>query len=155
MVTRRRNIRQELGLFFAKDWKIDIKNTLILIGLLFAISFTVSVIAFVGGVSDLHAVEETIVKISESSVGLLQYLVVVRVVSEEIFFRGFLVKRIGIFGSALVFGLAHAAYGSAIEIVGAFLLGLALAWAFSRNRNLVPNIFAHMIYNLVILMLIL
>ncbi len=85
----------------------------------------------------------------------LVYLLVVRVFAEEVFFRGFLVKRIGALGSSFAFGLAHIFYGSATEIAGAIILGFVLAKSFEANKNLLPNIFAHFLYNLIIVFILL
>jgi len=75
------------------------------------------------------------------------YLFIVRVFLEEWFFRGFLVKRIGVILSSLVFAAGHLAYGSIVEVVGAFVLGMVLAYYFKRTGNLWINIVAHLLYN--------
>ncbi len=82
---------------------------------------------------------------------MLWYFLTVRVFAEEVFFRGFLAKHAGALVSSVLFALAHFAYGSVVEVAGAFALGLVLAAAFGQNKNLVPNILAHFFYNLVFL----
>ncbi|MEK7540280.1 MAG: CPBP family intramembrane glutamic endopeptidase [Patescibacteria group bacterium] len=85
---------------------------------------------------------------------LLGYLLVARVIAEEIFFRGFLAKKTGAVVSSIVFGALHASYGSGVEIIGAIVLGYALAKAFEKNKNLFPNIAAHFLYNLTVVLMI-
>jgi len=36
-----------------------------------------------------------------------------------------------------------------VEVFGAVVLGGVLAKAFEKNGNLIPNILAHMVYNLI------
>jgi len=75
------------------------------------------------------------------------YLFVIRVFVEEFFFRGFLVKKIGVFLSALLFAIAHLGYSSIVEFVGAFILGLVLGYYFKKTDNIYPNIIAHFLYD--------
>ena len=135
---------RELGLF-SNGLKIDLKRTIGLFFVLIAVALAASfVLLYIG----LHDLENVSVVVSRISLPVLAYLIVVRGISEEIFFRGFLVKRIGVLGSSLIFALAHIMYFSVAEVIGTFVLGLLLALAFRKNRNLVPNIFAHMLYNI-------
>ena len=68
-------------------------------------------------------------------------------VTEELFFRGLLTSRFGILVSSAVFGLMHFAYGSMVEVVGAFLIGIVLAATFKQSKSITPCILAHMAYN--------
>ncbi|MDD2655542.1 MAG: type II CAAX endopeptidase family protein [Candidatus ainarchaeum sp.] len=68
-------------------------------------------------------------------------------VTEELFFRALMVPWLGVFGSAIFFGLTHTSYGSVAEILGAAFLGLILAYYFSRSKDLLPCIIAHAIFN--------
>lgn len=114
-------------------------------------SLAISAIAFAAGQNDLEKVANSVDKIRQTAPLELAYFLVVRVAAEEIFFRGFLVKKIGIAGSSVIFGLAHFVYGSAAEVIGAIILGAILAVAFNENKNIYPNIAAHFLYNLVFL----
>jgi membrane protease YdiL (CAAX protease family) len=82
------------------------------------------------------------------------YLLVARAISEEIFFRGFLSKKVGIIFSSSLFGLAHFLYGSVVEVAGAMVLGLLLARSFSKTKNLYVNMIAHFLYNLLAIVMI-
>jgi len=116
--------------------------------------FFISIIASLIQFNDLNKVNETVKTIIEVSPFLMVYYLVVRVFAEEVFFRGFLVKKIGIFGSSVIFGLAHFAYGSVIEVIGAFAAGLFLAYYFKKNDNLIPVILGHMAFNAIGLILV-
>ncbi|MCX6775826.1 MAG: type II CAAX endopeptidase family protein [Candidatus Micrarchaeota archaeon] len=69
--------------------------------------------------------------------------------AEEIFFRGFLLDRIGIVLSSLLFAMAHFTYGSVAEFAVAFTAGLAFAVMKRRSGSLVPAITAHALFNFV------
>lgn len=90
-------------------------------------------------------------KIIEVVSGLPLYLIIISFtlapVSEELFFRAFLVPRLGIILSTIFFSLVHAAYGSIAEFAGAFFLGLVLGVAYMRLRDPLPCIIAHALFN--------
>ncbi|MCX6798961.1 MAG: type II CAAX endopeptidase family protein [Candidatus Diapherotrites archaeon] len=120
------------------------KTILLFAGLLAASVILVTVLSLLG-ISDLQNVQSSVAEMRLFPLFLC--LVATRVVGEEVFFRGFLVQKIGLLGSTLVFALFHALYFSVAEIAGAFVLGLILAKTFQLNKNLYPNIIAHFAYN--------
>lgn len=150
LALKKQDAKKELGLF-SKGFANDAKNTAILFLVLVVFSFLISLTTQLFGLNDLEKVAQNIDEIKTTAPLLLAYLLVARVVSEEIFFRGFLVKKIGVIGSSIVFGFAHFSYGSIVEVSGAIVLGLLLAKAFEENKNLLPNIVAHFLYNAVFL----
>ncbi len=69
-------------------------------------------------------------------------------IDEEILFRGFLVPRIGIFGSSALFAVLHyVSYFSISEVIAAFLFGLISAYMFKRTKSLYPSIIGHALVN--------
>jgi membrane protease YdiL (CAAX protease family) len=84
--------------------------------------------------------------------------VVVAPVAEELFFRGLLLQglarsygpRIGVAGSALVFGLFHFS-GPSIQTIlpmlSATVVGLVLGWLFARTGNLTAPVLTHALVN--------
>ncbi len=128
----------------AKDTLI---KSFILFSFILFVGIIISLIAGMVAQKDLLPVEETIQHITQTQPLFLIYLFIVRIVSEEIFFRGFLVPKIGALGSSALFGLLHFAYGSIFEVIGAFVLGLILAYGFKKFKTLYPNIIAHFAYN--------
>ncbi|MGB9719323.1 MAG: type II CAAX prenyl endopeptidase Rce1 family protein [Candidatus Anstonellales archaeon] len=114
---------------------------------LFAIVFLgglVSLLAYFLGVNDVYKVAE---KVEGFGVFLMFIAVFFVPLSEELFFRAFLTEKIGIILSALVFGLAHFSYGSVVEILGAFVIGLVFGYFYVRNKSVSQNILAHVIFN--------
>ncbi|MDE1863938.1 MAG: CPBP family intramembrane metalloprotease [Candidatus Micrarchaeota archaeon] len=78
-------------------------------------------------------------------------------INEEILFRAFLVPRIGIIISALVFGILHAGYGSTfgVDMIAAFGFALVAGYVFKKTKSLYPSILAHMLVNLIAVLAIL
>ena len=104
------------------------------------------------GWTDLDKVQTFI---SEWPWMILLPLFIVSVTAEEVFFRGFLTPKLGIAISSILFAVSHAAYGSWVEIMGALILGIWLAWNFKRNQQIWSNILGHFIYNAFALFLVL
>lgn len=73
-------------------------------------------------------------------------------VSEEVFFRGFLQPRIGLWGQAILFGLAHLSYVNVLEVVVTFILALLFGLLYRRTGNLWAPIAAHFLFNLLMLL---
>ena len=124
-----------------------LKYTITIFLLLFFLSYILSFFSVFFGVSDLEVVGKEIVSFP---ISVIIYLFIIRVFLEEWFFRGFLTPRIGAIFSSLIFALGHIAYGSVIEVLGAFVLGVFLARSYEKTNNLWPNIFAHLLYNFTI-----
>lgn len=138
---------EELG--FRKIGLLELlKKTLVILLSMLVLSFLVVSTATAIQKNDLGMVRDTIDKVYQASPLVLAYLLTVRVFSEEVFFRGFLVQRMGPIGASLVFGLGHVFFGSVVEVIGAFILGLVLAVFFQKNKNIFPNLIAHFIYNM-------
>ncbi len=74
---------------------------------------------------------------------------VITPICEEVLFRGFMVPRIGIIVSALIFGLLHFSYNSTfgIEIIAATIFGLLAGYVFKKTGSLYPSILAHILVN--------
>lgn len=147
--SRKKNPLRELGLY-SQSLQTDSVKTLQLLAALVLVSVLISVTASVAGLNDTNKVFEQVQKIKQSDMWLFGYLLVVRVIAEEIFFRGFLTTKIGPVFSSIVFGAAHAFYGSWLEVFGAMVLGFVLAKAFEKNKTLLPNIAGHFLYNLLV-----
>ncbi|MCL5679838.1 MAG: CPBP family intramembrane metalloprotease [Candidatus Marsarchaeota archaeon] len=76
------------------------------------------------------------------------FAVIVAPIDEEILFRGFLVPRIGIILSALIFGILHfLSYASVSEFIAAFVFGLIAGYVFKRTKSLYATIIPHVLVN--------
>lgn len=145
---------KELGFTKISSNSFAIQTILIFFGLVIA-ALVVSNLLSLLQANDLANVTESIQRVAKISPFLLAYIMIVRPITEEIFFRGFLVKKAGILGSTILFALAHALYFSFAEVIGAFILGLILAWSFKKGKTLWPVIVAHISYNIFALSFIL
>jgi membrane protease YdiL (CAAX protease family) len=134
--------------------KFFFRETTKLLLILIAVSITISLLLVLIGLNDSQNIFQKIDSLKSQSILLLFYMLIVRVTAEEIFFRGFLAKKIGIIFSSAAFACIHFSYGSIAEIIGTFFLGIVLAKFFMKNKNLMPNIFAHIFYNFFAIILV-
>ncbi len=114
---------------------------------LLAISILLSILLQLLGVNDLANVENVVRGLLSTNLAILLYFMIVRVFAEEFFFRAFLVPRVGVAASSIVFGLSHLAYGSVAEVIGAIVLGGVLGHFYQKERRLIANFVAHVLYN--------
>lgn len=149
-----KKLLKEFGLFFRPGRK-DALASLIVLAELFAASIAISLVLSALGANDLGNVANVIEAVKKTAPFMLIYIFLVRIPAEELFFRSFLTKRLGILLSSAIFALAHVFYYSIGEVIGAFTLGAILAYNFRANRTIVPNIVAHILYNFIIIILIL
>jgi membrane protease YdiL (CAAX protease family) len=73
---------------------------------------------------------------------------------EELFFRSFLQKRIGLIASTVLFALAHFTYGNPLMLIGVTVISLVIAITFYRTKNVVPGILAHGVFDAIQLFVI-
>ena len=66
---------------------------------------------------------------------------------EELFFRGWLQKRVGLIISTIAFALAHAGYGQPLLLVGVTVVSLIIGISFYKTKNLIPCIIAHGVFD--------
>lgn len=85
------------------------------------------------------------------------YNCIVAPITEELFFRGMLLKifsranqRFGVFATAVFFGLAH---GNIPQFLLAFSLGILLAHITLRHCSIIPSIIVHMFVNTVVMVI--
>ncbi len=78
------------------------------------------------------------------------FIAVISPVNEETLFRGFMVPRIGILPSALLFGIAHYSYMSTfgIEVISAFVFAVIAGYVFKKTKSIYPGIVAHTLVNI-------
>ncbi len=72
-------------------------------------------------------------------------------VGEEVFFRGILQKRVGVWGQAGLFALFHASGGYVPQLVAAFAMGLLFGHLVKRGSSLWLVIAAHAGYDAILL----
>ena len=81
---------------------------------------------------------------------------------EELLFRGYLLPRlallfnnslVAVIVSSVLFGLMHFGYGTVINMVGPFIIGLVFAIYYWKFRNIKVLIFCHFTWDLMALLL--
>jgi membrane protease YdiL (CAAX protease family) len=78
-------------------------------------------------------------------------------IAEETFFRAYLFRAltvrygfpVGIVGSSIAFGLLHVLGGVTWEALGLVAIGAVLAYGYARTGNLITNVTAHVLNNLI------
>lgn len=90
-------------------------------------------------------------KTTLGTVIMFMYTCIIAPITEEIFFRGMLLKvfskanqRFAIFATALFFGMAH---GNIPQFILAYVLGLMLAVITMKHTSIIPAIVVHMFVN--------
>ena len=95
------------------------------------------------------------------------YAIVIAPIGEELFFRGVLFRSlrdrhgfwVGAMGSAVGFALIHYIPGSAVDaallMIVMFFTGLALCFLYERRGTIVAPLAAHMMFNVIGILLIL
>jgi membrane protease YdiL (CAAX protease family) len=103
--------------------------------------------------------EENLSNVSELAENLsfisMLFIIVFQSISEEIFFRGFLLEkidmfagtRIAIISTAVLFGLAHLTYGKIYPAVVPMIMGVLLGYLVVKTKNLFSAIIAHILLN--------
>ena len=99
------------------------------------------------GINDTAPVEAFAQTLSSQQLsGALQ--IVISALGEELFFRGIIFNVLGSIPSILIFGAAHAGYGSLVQLAGAFAAGFILIRAREQYGSIFPGLLGHALYNL-------
>lgn len=114
----------------------------------FALIFYLFLLNLIFGTIGLNDSDRVIEKIEMFTIPVIFAALFLGPISEEIFFREFLTNRIGIIPSSLMFGIAHIAYGSIAQIIGAVGIGIILAYVLKKSGSVLPCILIHFLYNL-------
>lgn len=140
---------------YKKEFIGSIKLFMFLVIGFLLISFTIMSIETISNtkISDMENVEEFVVTGINQNLYYFIFLLIIIVFVEEFFFRAFLIKKIGILFSTILFTIFHLGYESIIQTIGVFLLGLILAYWFKKNNSLIQNYFGHLLYNILAIIL--
>lgn len=93
---------------------------------------------------------------------LLVFTALTAGIVEELIFRGYLQPRLqlllksphlSIFVSCLLFGLLHYKYGTVINVVGPFFIGLILAYFYWKYRSIKLAIIFHFLWDFILLII--
>ena len=125
------------------------KNIIAVVGGFIAITIALYIVSYALWSFEIDDQREVTELVNKLPLYLLVMAVFFAPFSEELFFRAFLVPKVGIFGSSILFALMHLSYGSVSEIAGAFTIGLILAVVYKYSKSIIPPIAIHMGFNLV------
>ena len=122
------------------------------IGLLVGIGlFVISGVAF-GLMSELGYSQDNVLaeRLSDLIGKNILYIFIIALfagLSEEIFFRGFLQRNIGIIPASIIFGIVHIGYLTIAQVIGPLILGLIWGLLLNKTDNLAAPISSHFIIN--------
>ena len=136
----------ELGFGYSRFSLKNIEMGLILFSIVLCLELVVGLVGAMTGVQINTNVGEVL---GGAPGWFLFFAAVIEPINEEIFFRGFLVPRLGIIPSAIIFGLAHYSYNSTfgIEVIAAFIFGLLSGYIYKKTGSIYPGIVAHILIN--------
>lgn len=134
---------QYLGLTKEKPGR-QVFDGLRLFVLFFFVFLLLGAILQLAGILDASKVAEVVLK---QPLYMLLIAATLAPIAEELFFRGYLQKKIGIVFTSLIFAAMHYAYGSVAEIVAAFVMSMIAGGWVRKHKTLAPVILAHALYN--------
>ncbi|MBS1668099.1 MAG: CPBP family intramembrane metalloprotease [Bacteroidetes bacterium] len=101
-----------------------------------------------------------IVALFKKTKWLMYFTAITAGIVEELLFRGYLIPRLQkffktafwpIFISSALFALAHAGYGTFLQVIGPFYIGLIFAIFYNKYKNITPLIICHLTWDLLTL----
>ena len=136
--------------------------SLILLIAIFVISFLyVFIMNALFGIEAPSSKMETLIKNSSvSNIILLLVVAFIGPIIEEIFFRGFIYSafkkswgtNVALFLSSLLFAIVHLDLFSLLPLT---IIGWLLAYLYQKTKSLLPAIFLHAVYNLILILIML
>lgn len=141
---RKKNPFKELSLGKPKPLHALISG-LGLFGLTFITLIAVNIVLTLLGLADNYRVVDII-----QAQDLLTLILAVTIgpIGEELLFRGYLLKRIGLWPQAILFGALHYGYGSYSEIAAALSVGILFGIFVKERKDVQGAVIAHSLYNL-------
>ena len=136
-----------------------------LFGILFFGIVIVNIILIKGFHVAEHAEKlKAILNLFRENKWLLYFTVITAGVVEELIFRGYLMPRLqiifktkfwAVFISSALFGLMHFTYGTVLQVVGPFYIGLIFALFYEKYKSITTLIIIHAIWDLMTISLLL
>ena len=125
------------------------------VGVLSLVTVLGMLVTMLGGAAAMpQEVPEAIVWMASLSIPLRVMIAVSAGVVEEVFFRGFLQPRIGIWFSSALFVLAHLSYGQPFLLIGISLLSIGFSFLARWRGNVWAAITAHFVFDAVQLLVL-
>ncbi len=140
------NFKQMLSFLELDDISLrEVLSGLVLFAQGFVTVLAVMIALSLVGIADTNKVAEVIQGLDGYTLVLI---IVLTPIAEEVLFRGFLQKKIGVVFASAVFATLHFGFGSVAEVAGAFAIALVFGYYVRKNKRLVPTIIAHALFNL-------
>jgi membrane protease YdiL (CAAX protease family) len=140
-------IAEELGI---SRRSLSAKNIMIGIGLLALVLLIGILLQAISQLTGIPLPTNVTALLSGAPISFLVFSFLIAPINEEILFRGFLVPRVGIMASAVLFAIPHLlSYSSISELIAAFAFGIAAGYVLKKTNSLYPSIVAHAIVNLI------
>ncbi len=162
-----------LAMYFL--WQKDLKSTLKYIGipgnikknivytvvgfaLIFLVLPILAAVLYYYGLNDQQAITDIVIDLP---LYIVLMAIVIAPLTEELLFRVLFITKIqeytksaalAIIVSSLVFSAFHVSYGSVVEIVGVFVVGLIFGFVYWQSRSIIPPLFIHLVYNFLSIM---
>lgn len=140
---RKANVARELC-FSTKNFPQSVLAGMVLFAKVFLVLIALGIIAKLTGFNDSTKV---IALLRNQSIVMLFVIATVAPIGEELLFRGYLQKKVGVFFSSIVFAAVHIGYGSIFELAGAFAAGMVFGEHVRRTKRTLPAIIAHSLLN--------
>lgn len=132
--------------------RVALKRGAVLLAKILALLVVFSIVFTALGVNDSLRVAEFV---RAQPPETLFVAVALAPVAEELFFRGYFQKRVGIVLSSALFAALHYSYGSIAEIIAAFFISILIGLELRRRNDLNSCILAHGAYNAFTIFLVL
>ncbi len=138
--------------------KSIVKTMLILMLAVFVVSFLLKTIGY--GVESEKM--NQVMKLFKNNIPLIVFTCLTAGITEELLFRGYLIPRLeillknkylAILISSILFGLMHYSYGTLIQVIGPFTIGLILALHYHLYRNIKIVIICHFLWDFMVLII--
>lgn len=156
----KKNLKTTLGsLGIPGDLKRNILYIILGFVLIFIVLPLLSAVLYYYGLNDQSVITEIVM---ELPVYILAMAIVIAPLSEELLFRALLITKIekytrsailAIVIAAAVFSLFHVSYGSIVQFIGVFVVGLILGFIYRKSGSIIPPMVIHLIYNFFSIML--
>jgi membrane protease YdiL (CAAX protease family) len=127
-------------------------TAIIAIGMVLILSAVISVLGIADeNISNIQDIEQFF------SLPIILILITFQPISEEIFFRGFLLDKLNnrfgknqaIIVTSILFGIAHVSMGNVIPAIIISIVALIFGYMVMKTRNLMTSIIGHILFNII------
>jgi membrane protease YdiL (CAAX protease family) len=138
-----------------------IKSVFKVMGTLVLVVFIVALLFKLSGSNIESKKMNEILKYFNNNLPLILFTSITAGVTEELLFRGYLFPRLeillkstywAILISSVIFGLIHFGYGTLIQIIAPFVMGIVFALHYQKYKSITIIIICHFLWDLIVLL---